>query len=46
MAASSGGADWGAFLKPFLSVTSEITNKNDLLELCTAIIKRYYIFTV
>lgn len=42
MAASSGGVDWDTFLKPFLSVTSEISNKTDLLDLCTAILKRYF----
>lgn len=42
MAASSGGIDWSAFLKPFLSVSSDVSNKTDLLNLCTAIVKRYF----
>lgn len=41
MAASSGGLDWATFLKPFLSVNSENSNKNELFDLCTAILKRY-----
>lgn len=42
MAANSGGVDWDLFLKPFLSANNEIFNKTDLLDLCTAIEKRYY----
>lgn len=41
MAASSGGVDWATILKPFLSTNNETSNKAELLELCSAIIKRY-----
>lgn len=40
MAANSGGVDWATFLKPFLSVTNDISNKNDLLDLCATILRR------
>lgn len=41
MAASSGGVDWATILKPFLSVNYETSNKAELIELCSAIVKRY-----
>ncbi|KAG5896473.1 hypothetical protein JTB14_005854 [Gonioctena quinquepunctata] len=39
MAASSGGVDWTSVLKPFLSVNYETSNKAELIELCSAIVK-------
>lgn len=42
MAACSGGVDWATFMKPFLLANSEISNKTELLDLCNAIIKRYW----
>ncbi|KAJ8985586.1 hypothetical protein NQ317_015077 [Molorchus minor] len=39
MAASSGGVDWATILKPFLSANYKTSNKVELLELCTAIVK-------
>lgn len=41
MAANSGGIDWSTFLKPFLSLSSDVSSKTDLLNLCTSIVKRY-----
>ncbi|CAH1990557.1 unnamed protein product [Acanthoscelides obtectus] len=39
MAASSGGVDWATILKPFLSSNYDYSNKTELLELCSAVIK-------
>ncbi|CAH1119052.1 unnamed protein product [Phaedon cochleariae] len=39
MAASSGGVDWSSVLKPLLSANYETSNKSELIELCSAIIK-------
>ncbi|XP_074029001.1 E3 ubiquitin-protein ligase-like protein poe [Leptinotarsa decemlineata] len=39
MAASSGGVDWTSVLKPFLSANYETSNKTELIELCSAIVK-------
>ncbi|XP_017783583.1 PREDICTED: E3 ubiquitin-protein ligase UBR4 [Nicrophorus vespilloides] len=39
MAASSGGVDWSAVIKPLLSQESEICDRKELLKLCSTIIK-------
>ncbi|CAH0559665.1 unnamed protein product [Brassicogethes aeneus] len=39
MAASSGGVDWCTILKPFLSAINDTTNKTDLIEFCSSIVK-------
>ncbi|KAJ8931539.1 hypothetical protein NQ314_015528 [Rhamnusium bicolor] len=39
MAASSGGVDWATILKPFLSANYETSNKTELIDLCSAIVK-------
>lgn len=49
MAANSGGVEWASIIKPIVSAYSySSVNKHDLLELCSAINKRYiyawYIF--
>lgn len=41
MAENSGEVDWATFLKPFLSVNNDISNKADLLDLCATILNRY-----
>lgn len=41
MAASSGGVDWTTVLKPFLSKNYESSNPAEVIELCSAIVKRY-----
>ncbi|XP_058117751.1 protein purity of essence [Anopheles ziemanni] len=42
MAAHSGGADWAAVLKPFLSSSSETVNKNDVLNFAKTIIQNEF----
>lgn len=41
MAASSGGLEWSVIIKSFLSPQEESCNKVELLDLCSAIVKRY-----
>lgn len=42
MAANSGGVEWASIIKPIVSpYTYNTVNKYDLLELCSAINKRY-----
>lgn len=41
MAASSGGVEWSSIIKPILSASYGSVNKHDVLELCSAINKRY-----
>lgn len=40
MAANSDGLDWSSILKPIISNTTDSTIKCDVLELCSAIVKR------
>lgn len=42
MAASSGGVEWSSIIKPILSASYGSVNKYDVLELCSAINKRYH----
>ncbi|XP_008200345.2 E3 ubiquitin-protein ligase UBR4 isoform X1 [Tribolium castaneum] len=39
MAASSGGVEWSSVLKPFLSLHYETSNRTEVIELCSTIIK-------
>ncbi|KAF5286898.1 hypothetical protein FQA39_LY00431 [Lamprigera yunnana] len=39
MAASSGGIEWSAIIKPFFCTSYKSCNKTELLELCSAIVK-------
>ncbi|RZB39229.1 zf-UBR domain containing protein [Asbolus verrucosus] len=39
MAASSGGVEWSSVLKPFLSLHYETSNRTEIIELCSTIIK-------
>lgn len=41
MAANSGGLEWSAVLKPFLSASKEKANQCEIIELCSTIVKRY-----
>lgn len=41
MAASSGGIEWSVIIKSFLSPQHESCSKIELLEVCSAIVKRY-----
>lgn len=41
MAANSGGIEWSAVLKPFLSYRKDNANQSELIELCSTIVKRY-----
>lgn len=41
MAATSGGVEWSSIIKPILSASYGSVNKHDILELCSAINKRY-----
>lgn len=40
MAENSGGVDWASFLKPFLTVNNDTSNRSDLLDLCATILNR------
>jgi E3 ubiquitin-protein ligase UBR4 len=39
MAASSGGVEWSSVLKPFLSLHYDTSNRTEIIELCSTIIK-------
>lgn len=41
MAANSGGVEWSSIIKPILSATYGSFNKSDVLDLASAIIKRF-----